>query len=245
MRTLLTAALAVVLTTAARAQDARALIEKAVEAHGGGTLDKYPAGRAKAKGTIVLKGTDYPFTLERVFQTPDKLKITSEVVIQGVHRPVTCIVKGNSVSAVAGGLAQELPQSQVNELKTALYVQNLIRLTPLINDKRFRLAPAGSKTIDGQSLNGVIVTADGQKEVRLYFDPRTHLLTAVERPGYDDQGKPADHVETYSSYREANGLKYPTKTTIKQNGKRYVESETVEFKPLERVDTREFQVNPS
>src|SRR5207248_11117197 len=107
------------------------------------------------------------------------------------------------------------------------------------------LASTGSKTIEGHGLVGVTVSADGQKDVRLYFDPQTHLLGAVERPGFDDQGKPADHLEVYSDYREANGLKFPTKTTIKQNGKRYVESETTEFKPLERADPREFQVNPS
>ena len=50
MRSLLLLALAIVITPAARAQEeARAVIEKAVQAHGGAALDKYPAGRAKAK----------------------------------------------------------------------------------------------------------------------------------------------------------------------------------------------------
>ena len=56
-------------------------------------------------------------------------------------------------------------------------------------------------------------------------------------------GKPVEHTEVYSAYREANGLKYPTKTLVKQNGKRYLESETAEFKPLEKVDPREFALS--
>ena len=43
-----------------------------------------------------------------------------------IHRPVTYIVNGNTVAAFAGGLAQEsAARPQVEELKTAVYVQNL------------------------------------------------------------------------------------------------------------------------
>jgi hypothetical protein len=246
MRALLTVSLAVVLLAAARADDAvRDLIEKAIQAHGGAAaMDKYPAGRAKAKGTIVLQGTEYPFVLERVYQTPGKLRITSEVEIQRVKRPVTCIVNGGAVAAIAGGLAQEMPKSQVAELRTAVYVQNLIRLTPLLKDKKLKLATADEKEFDKRLAAGITVSSDAHKDVRLYFDKETNLLAAVERPGFDDRGRAVEHVEIYSGYREASGLKYPGNTLIKQNGKRYVESETTEFTPLPKVDPREFQIGP-
>ena len=243
MRTLFTVIFAAVAIPVAHGQDAaRAVVEKAIEAHGGAALDKYPAGRSKVKGTIVLRGSDFPFTMDRVFQMPGKLKATSEVVSQNVQRTVTYIANGNAVAAFAGGFAQELPQSQVQELRTAVYVQNLTRLKPLLDDKKFKLATAGPKPIAGQSAVGVTVSSEGHKDVRLYFDPQTNLLVGVERSGYDDQGKPVEHLEIYGGYREANGLKYSTKTLIKQNGKRYLESETLEFKPLEKVDSKEFQM---
>jgi hypothetical protein len=245
MRILLAIALSICLIPAAWGEDpARALVEKAIQAHGGPALDKYPAGRAKAKGTIVLKGSEYPFTLDRLYQVPGKLRITSEVVIMGVARPVTCIVNGNAVLAIAGGLTQELPRSQVAELRLAVHVQTIARLTPLLKDKTYKLAPADEKTIEGKPADGLTVSAEGHKDIRLYFDRQTNLLVAIERPGFDDLGKPAEHWEYFSDFRDANGLKYPTKTLIKQNGKRYLESETTEFKPLEKVDSREFQINP-
>jgi len=245
MRSLIAVAIVIAISAPARAEDpVRDLVEKAIQAHGGPALDKYPAGRAKAKGSIVLQGTEYPFTLERIYQLPGKLRITSEVEIQKIRRPVTCIVSGNAVAAIAGGLAQELPKSQVAELRTAVYVQNLIRLTPLVKDKKFRLASAGEKEFDKHPSAGITVSSDGQKDVRLYFDKDTNLLAAVERPGFDDRGRPVEHAETYSSYREASGLKFPAKALIKQNGKRYVESETTEFTPLPKVDPREFQIVP-
>ena len=244
MRTLIAVAIAVILAPAAHGQDAaRALVEKAIQAHGGAALDKFPAGRAKVKGTILIRGSEFPFTMERVFLMPGKLRATSEIVSQNVQRTVTYISNGNSIAAFAGGLAQELPATQIQEMKTAVYVQNLMRLTPLLNDKKIKIANSGEKSIEGQPALGVIVSTEGHKDVRLYFDKITTLLVAIERPGYDDQGKVVEHLEVYGRYREANGLMYSTKTLIKQNGKRYMESETLEFKPLEKVDSKEFQVN--
>ena len=246
MRTLLALTLAVALTPAACGQDAaRAVVEKAVQAHGGAALDKYPAGKAKAKGTIILQGTEFPFTSDLTYQMPGKARTTFEVVIMNIRRTVTYVATGERIAAFAGGLAQELPPPQVEEMKTALYVQNLTRLTPLLHDKRYKLAAAGGKDIEGKPAVGVAVSADGHKDVRLYFDRQSDLLVAVERPGFDALGKPIEHVEIYGGYRDANGLKYPSKTLIKQGGKRYLESETVEFKPLEKSDPREFQLNPS
>jgi hypothetical protein len=229
-----------------RADDAvRELIEKAIQAHGGAaTIDKYPSGRAKVKGTVLLQGTEYPFVLERVYQMPGKLRITSEVEIQRIKRPVTYVVNGNAVAEIAGGLPQEMPKSQAAELRTAAYVLNLIRLTPLLKDKKLQPTSAGEREIDKRPTVGIAVSSDGHKDVRLYFDKETRLLTALERAGFDDRGRTVEHVEIYSGYREAAGLKYPTKTLIKQGGKRYVESETTEFTPLTKVDSREFQIGP-
>jgi len=114
-----------------------------------------------------------------------------------------------------------------------------------LKDTKYRLAAAGEKSIDGQSAIGVAVTSDGHKEVRMYFDKKSGLLIAIERVGHNAQGKAVDQSESYSGYREANGLKYPTKTLVKQGGKKYLESEVTEFKPLEKVDPKEFSVNPS
>jgi hypothetical protein len=245
MRNLIAVVLTVAVIAPVRGQDApRAVIEKAVKAHGGAALDKYAAGKSKAKGTVVIQGTEFPFTSELTYQMPGKARSTFEIVTMNVRRTVTYVASGDKIAAFAGGLAQEMPPSQAEELRAALYAQNLTRLTPLLNDKRYRLAAASEKTFDGKSAVGVIVSAEGHKDVRLYFDATTHLLAALERPGFDALGKPAEHAEMYGGYRDANGLKYPAKTLVKQNGKRYLESETVEFKPLEKVDPKEFQLTP-
>jgi hypothetical protein len=247
MRTLLPLTLAFALAPAARAQDdARTIIEKAIQAHGGAAaLDKYVAGRSKAKGKIVFRNTEYPYTAQTVFHLPDRIKVASEITAPGLRRNTVQILNGGKTAMFADGLAQHLAPAQADEMKVALYVQNVTRLTPLLKDGRFKLAAAGEKAIDGRPTTGVRVSSDGQKDVRLYFDRGTGLLAAVERPGFDAQGKPTDQLEVYSDYRETGGLKHPGKTVILQSGKSYIESETVEFQPLEKVDPKEFTANPS
>src|SRR4051812_30275212 len=113
MRIPVALALSVALTSSAAAQDdPKAVIEKAIQAHGGAALDKYPAGRSKAKGTVVIQSTDFPFTSETVYQIPGKAKSTFEVTTANVRRSVTYVASGGRVAAYAGGLAQEMPPSQ-------------------------------------------------------------------------------------------------------------------------------------
>jgi hypothetical protein len=246
MRTVLGCLLLIALALPARAQDdARAVIEKAIEAHGGAAaLDKYPAGRARSKGTIFLPNNEVPFTSQIVYQLPNRLRSTVEVTAQGARSSFTQIQNGDKLSMFVGGLAQQMPPSQAEELKGALYAQNLTRLTPLLKDSRYRLASVGEKTIDGRPTVGVKVSSEGNKDVRLYFDRGTGLLAAVERPGFDARGKPVDQLETYSDYRETGGLKHPGKAVIRQNCQRYIESETLEYQPLEKVDPKEFSNTP-
>ncbi len=232
---------ALTLTPATYAQDgARAVIEKAIQASGGAaTLDKYPAGRLKVKGSALLQGNDVPFTSQTVYQLPDRVRSTFEISTKGMRQSVTQIQNGERVGMYVGGLEQQVPQSQAREMQIALYVQNLVRLTPLLKDKRYKLSALGEKSVEGQTAVGVRVAAEGHKDVSLYFDKQSGLLVMLERPGFDAQGKPADVQEYYRDYRDAAGLKYPGKTAVHHNGKRYLESETVEFQPLERVNVKE------
>ena len=52
----------------------------------------------------------------------------------------------------------------------------------------------------------------------------------------------ADTAKIFSDYREVEGMKYPAHTVVMQNGERYIVSEVVSFKPLPKVDSREFTI---
>jgi hypothetical protein len=232
------------ITNAAPAQDdAKAIIERAIAAHGGADkLDKFIAGRVQSKGSIAAQGGQVPFNSVVVYQLPDKVKNTVEFTLQGGSRPITQIMNGDKLGVVINGIPQQVLPAQADEMKQAAHARNMRRLTPLLKGDKYKLATAGEKQIAGKTAVGVKVTADGAREVRLYFDKATDLLLAQERSSFDAAGKPIEQQEIFSDYREAEGIKYPAHTAVMQNGERYILSEVVSYKPLQKVDSREFTI---
>ena len=232
-----------IVNSAAAQDEAKAVIERAIAAHGGADkLDKFLAGRVQSKGAITAQGGQVPFVSVVVYQLPDKVKNTTEFTLQGGSRPITQIMNGDKIAVVINGITQQVLPAQADEMKQAAHARNLRRLTPLLKGDKFNLAMAGDKQIAGKSAVGVKVTAEGAREVRLYFDKSNDLLLAQERHSFDAAGKPTEQQEIYSDYREAEGIKYPAHTAVMQNGERYIVSEVVSIKLLPKVESREFTI---
>jgi hypothetical protein len=84
----LAAGLVLGLVVRANAQEPRAIIEKAIKAHGGADkLDKHQASRMKSKGTVNLGGAEIDFNLESASQLPDKLRNAISIEIMGQRSP--------------------------------------------------------------------------------------------------------------------------------------------------------------
>ncbi len=237
--------LLLVAANAPQATDPRALVEKAAEAHGGlANLEKHPAGTIAVKGAYLLRGQEIPFTGRSVYQLPDRIKSSMDLVLPGGQQSIVQILNGNQAAMYVAGIAQQVSDAQLQEMRLSAYCRNVCRLAPLLKDSKFTLASAGEKTQDGRKLLGVRVSHPGQKDVTLYFDAETHLLAALERPGFDANGKSVEQQDQYSDYRTAGGLKYAGKTRITQFGKPVLQSEVTEFTPLERVEPRELAIGP-
>src|SRR5437763_974410 len=99
MRTCLTGILAFTLLLAgsswARAQDdAKAILDKAVKAHGGAEkLGKIKAQTSKAKGRIEVAG-GLDFTQESTVQHPNKFKEVVHLTVNGQQIDVTTVYNG-------------------------------------------------------------------------------------------------------------------------------------------------------
>jgi hypothetical protein len=231
--------------TAFAQTDARKVIEEAAAAHGGlENLAKHPAARIKVKGTYLVQGQPVPYAGQSVYFMPDRVRSTVELTIKNVPRTVEQIQNGERSAMIVGGLTQHVTESQAQELKMSLYCQNLARFVPLLKEPKYTLTPASDKLIDDKRAFGVRVSSAGHKDVTLYFDAESHLLVMMERPGFDANGLKAEQQEFYSDFRSAGGIKYAGKTKAVQNGKVILESEVIDFQPLERVDAKEFALPP-
>jgi hypothetical protein len=235
----------VLLSPAARADDdAKAVIARAVKAHGGEeVLAKYQAGQAKNKGKITLPGLgDAEFTQQTAFMFPGKFRESLELAVAGQTVKVETRVNGDKVTIEANG--NEVPQNDTIKaaMKDVQYVMKVARLTALLKEKGFELSSAGEAKVNDAPAVGVRVSMKDQKDVTLYFDKKTNLLAKLEFRTTDPMtGNELTEERIIQEYQKSGeGLPAPKKIVVKRDGKDYITAEVLEFKFLEKLDDSEF-----
>jgi hypothetical protein len=224
------------------AADARAVIERAVKAHGlkaGGT----PAVTTW-KEKIALDGLGQALDLdtEWTVQAPDKLRLQMTVTVQGQAIDLLIVLNGEKMWFVANGLLQESPPPMLSEMLTDMNRMWATSLTPLLAGDEFQLATAKEKVVNGKPAAGVAVRNGKRPVVTLYFDKATGLLVkreaTVKDPAADDKEVLEEVV--VSDYKEAGGRKYHTKVVVTRDGKPFYRSDVSMPRAVERPDPKLF-----
>ncbi|MHB1424753.1 MAG: alpha/beta fold hydrolase [Gemmataceae bacterium] len=221
-------------------EDAKAIVEKAIEAHGGAAkLAKLQTITAKAKGILNL-GADVSFTQEIAWQAPDRLKI---VVRSETDRPTTLVetIAGDDSWSSQDGKPGPLSAVKRDELRTQAYVRRLLQLTPLLRDNIYELSVLEEIRINDRPARGVRVDCPGERAVKLYFDAETGRLAKIERRISTDGGKKAAvQEEFFSAYRDIDGVPTATKRLRRRDGKRTLEITVTEVRYPDRLDAAVF-----
>ena len=226
---------------AAAQDDPKAIIQKAIQAKGGADrIDRYPAAVIETKGTLFQGGHAVPFTARTVYELPDRGRIALEQEVLGGKIQAVQIFDGSKARVTVNGQPRELSDVQVRDFRESIYAQNVMRLTPLLKDPGFTLAAADATTVGGKPAVGVKVSSKDHRDVTLYFDRDSGLLVKADRPVVNAMGKEVKQEQTYADYKAFEGLKHPLHTVVTRDGQKLMESETVDFKPLEKADPREF-----
>jgi hypothetical protein len=246
MRALLLGAVAagVFLTPLARssADEPKAIIDKAAKAHGGAEkLAKITGIRLKTKGRVEVAG-GIDFIGESTVQVPDKLKEISTLTVNGMQIKVTVVYDGKeawSNDPVQG--TKKLEGAALDSLKDGIEAGNLARLA-FVGGKEYELGPLGEIDVNGRKAVGVKVSRKNGKDVNLYFDKETGLLTKFEHRTKDAMsGKEVNEERFILEYQEVDGLKTAKKMLIKRDGEKYIEAETTEVAYLDKIDASEFE----
>jgi hypothetical protein len=218
------------------ATDAKAIVEKAIKAHGGGEkLSKFKGETWTGKGTYYGMGDGLPFTGYFAVQWPDRFRME----IEGAFIIVVDGDKGWMKSG--GGEAKEMTKDELAFQKDSLYAQAVERLVVLM-EKDFTLAPVEAIKVDGKPAVGVKVSHKGHDDIKLFFDKETNLLVKCERRvKAQEQGYKEVIQETFfKDWKDVDGIKVVTKVVDKRDGKPYVEEEVSDVKYLEKVEAKLF-----
>jgi hypothetical protein len=189
-------------TPAVHDEKAVAVIEAAINAHGGAdALARARVGERKVKGKQ-LAGGELPFTAETTYELPNRYRdsVTLEIGEQKNHRLV--IVNGDKGWIQLEGETVEMPPEQVKDIKDELYVWNASTLVPL-KESGVVLALQKEEMVKGKPATVVRAVRSGHPNLMLYFDKASGLLVKIRRRASDNAVK-----ETYySDHQDVNGVK--------------------------------------
>jgi acetyl esterase/lipase len=245
MRTLLLTVLLIAINLArpefAAADEPQAVLEKAILAAGGEEqIAKFKAVRSKAKGTVNL-GTEVPFTWEITWQWPNQYKMAAELQAGGQKVALVQAFDGSSGWGEVSGVTAPIAGQKLKELEAQMHLRRILMLTPLLNDKAFELAPVDDLLIDTKPAAGVRVSSSGHRDVNLFFDRSTGLLTKIERFVFDNATtKEVLQEDFLSNYQVVDGVKSAMKEVWFRSGAKVAEIEYTEVSYPRKFDAREF-----
>src|ERR1700722_12951596 len=196
--------------------NAKAIIEKAIKAKGGKANDKAVAETWKDKGTF--KGGDFEmkFTGEWAFQGPDKYRFKVNGDFMGQKVDFLVVINGDKGWASGFGQSEEMTGEKLEHSLNEVYQLHVLSLSPLLNDKEFKLSMEGDKKVGEKEAKVVKVTREKRPAVTLYFDTESGLLVKSGMMVKDEfQGwKEVLDEGYYEDYKDVDGRKVFTKMRI-------------------------------
>jgi hypothetical protein len=225
------------------AQDeVKAIIDKAVKAHGGDEkVNKAKYLQTRSKGRLELLG-GIDMTQEMSAKFTGKFKEVVEMDINGQKVKVISLFDGTKASITANGQPVDVTDKIMEEFREAAYAVKLGRLTNLLTDKSLRLSLLGESKVLDRPAVGVKVASKGHRDLDLYFDKESGLLTKIQTRKNDLQTmQEVDEERIIKEYQDTDGPKTAKKVLVNHDGKKYLELEVLEIKYPDEIDDSEFQ----
>jgi hypothetical protein len=233
--------LAFALTARAGETDASAIVDKAIKAHfPKGPDTKNTATQTKAKGTLHVMGLDLEFTQEVSVQMPTKFKEVMELSVMNKKIIVTTVFNGKEGWIRADDKDVPVSDEILNELKDAAYTMSLAQGL-FLKDKALKFTPVGETDVKGKPAVGLRISREGKKDITMYFDKGTGLMSKVEMRKRDlMSGQEVTEERFITEYQDLAGRKVAKKVEVLRDGKQLLEAEITEMQVFEKLGDGEF-----
>jgi hypothetical protein len=237
----LAVALVTGLTGAARADDANAILDKAIKAMGGEEkLKKAQTFTQSGKGTISIMGMDSEFTSRISAQGIDHTRQEFEGNFGGQAIKGATVLAGDKAWRKFGDDKTALEGDQLAGQKRGVYLA-LVPVTILpLKEKGFKVEAAGEEKVGDKPAVKVKGTGPDGKEFTLYFDKESGLPVKMAGKVMGFMGEEVDQETTYSDYKEMDGIQKATKVKATRGGEKFMEQQVTEFKIVDKFDAKTF-----
>jgi hypothetical protein len=227
--------------SAAGAEDANAVLDKAIKALGGeAQLAKAKTASWKTKGTIAIMGADNEITSSYTIDGLDHFRQEFESEFGGNKIKGMTILAGDKGSRDFNDMHMELDKDALANTKRTVYLA-IVPMTILpLKGKEFKVESIADEMVGGKPAAGLQVTAPDKKDFKIYFDKESGLPVKTLATVAGLQGGEVIQETIYSDYKEMAGIKKATKVKATRNGAKFIEQEVTEFKVLDKVDPKTF-----
>ncbi len=248
---LLALGILIALAVPAFAQDVKPLevIQKAIDAHGGAAaLNKAKIAKTTAKGTMNLGGQKIDYATTAIHSLPDKYKLETTGELAKLKLVTSQVLNGKKtkIRATLAGADQPLPEKAKDETIQAALVQEASLLTPLLEAKKYGLKADKDADVNGSAATVIVVTGNGLKELKLFFDKKTNQLVKMQRKGLAPGSAGVVEVdeETFlSDFQKYDAALLPSKVVVMHDKKEFLTMTVTEWKFLDKVEATEFPVD--
>jgi len=224
-------------------KDLRALIDKAVAAHGGeAKLAKFPAQTLKGAGKFYGLGEAIDCNLEIASQDK-KFRFGLDMKVTNFDLKITVVVNGDKGWEKVNDDVKDIAADELAEHKEQMHSQAVVSLLPLKKDKGYQLSLIGDVKVGDQAAVGVRIAKKGHRDVSLFFDKAKGHLVKSEFVIKDIKGggdKEMMQANLYYDYKEFQGTRHPTRLVVERDGKKFIDAQLTELQLLEKLDDGTF-----
>jgi outer membrane lipoprotein-sorting protein len=227
-----------------RAQDAdlKAILRKAIEAHGGEkNLSKFKAVITKFKGSMEFMGGTIDVNGETSLQKPDKVKNVMKLEIKGKTYEVITVFNGAKLWVNTAGQTKEIDDEKI--LKAAreeMQAEGPGSFADFLKPP-YKLSAIGDVKVKGKDAIGIRISKKGQKDISMFFDKKTFLNVKTEMRTLDPMtGQEVSQEKFILGYQDKNGMKTPKRVELVKDGKAFMKLEILEYTPFEKLDDSVF-----
>ncbi len=236
---ILAGAMLLALASRAGAQaSAEAIVDKAIEAHGGiKALERARILTSSQAGKFVAFATETPFTSDLIVDLPDRYRHT--MLIGEEKKPVVNVLNRNQGWFVNGGTTTPMGRDVLTEARDEGFAFHVSKLAPLRREKGFTLQSMPEAKHQGKAVLVVKASMKDRDDIVLSFDKETNLLVKMSRKAALG-GLTVDKDYYFDGHKVFNGAKLPTKLQELLNGRKCMDYTISSYRFHEKADDKEF-----
>lgn len=223
------------------------VIKAAIKATGGQELlSKYNGGTMKMKGEVSEMGINVEIEGKVTYMMPDRIRMTMTGAVMGQKFTMEQVMNGKKMKMTLNGADLPIDDNVKAQLASSAAEHEITQLVALIDaKKKYTIKLGDDADVDGKKADVVIVSNEELKvkDVKLFFDKKSHLLVKSQKKDTDSTGGDVNEESFYSDYKEIQGIQTPHKFTIKHDGKDHMTFTVSDVKYMEKIDEKEFPVD--